>query len=117
VVAEAEDHLRNGRGVIVDATFRRRDDRLAAMTVANRCGVPMLFIECQANHAEVLSRLSERSRTGDDPSDATQEVYLRQRSEFAPLREFPARHHLVVDTTAGIDHALNGIEYALTHLS
>jgi hypothetical protein len=43
-------------------------------------------------------------------------VYLRQRSEFAPLREFPARHHLVVDTTAGIDHALNGIEYALTHL-
>jgi hypothetical protein len=116
LIAETEDHLRHGRGVIVDATFRRRDDRLAAMTVANRCGVPMLFIECQANHAEVLSRLSERSRTGDDPSDATQEVYLRQRSEFAPLREFPARHHLVVNTTAGIEHALDGIEYALTHL-
>jgi uncharacterized protein len=116
LIAEAEDHLRNGRGVIVDATFKRREDRLAIVTVANRCGVPVLFIECQANQAEVLSRLSERSRKGDDPSDATQEVYLHQRAEFAPLREFPARHHLVVDTTTGIEHALTGIEYALSHL-
>lgn len=116
MIAEAEDHLRNGRGVIVDATFKRREDRLAVMTAANRCGVPVLFIECQANTAEVLSRLSERSLKGEDPSDATQEVYLHQRAEFAPLRELPARHHLVVDTTTGLEHALNGIEYALSHL-
>jgi len=116
LIAEADDHLRNGRGVIIDATFKRPQDRHAALTTGNQLGVPVLFIECQANQAEVLSRLSERSRKHDDPSDATGEVYLHQRAEFVPVREFPARQHLVVDTTAGTEHALTSIEYALSHL-
>ena len=96
LLAEADDRLRDGCGVIIDATFKRPEDRHAALATGFRVGLPVLFVECRADHGEVIRRLRDRTSKRAGPSDATEEVYLRQRSEFVPLTELSARQHLLV---------------------
>ncbi len=114
--AKADGHLRDGCGVIIDATFKRPEDRGAALAAACQLGMPVLLVECQADQSEVLRRLRERTGSGSGPSDATEEVYLRQGTEFVPLNELSARQHLVVDTTEGAERILACIETSLSHL-
>ena len=116
LLADAADHLRDGRGVIIDATFKRPEDRRAALAVGFRLGVPVLFVECRAHQEEVLRRLRERTSKGSGPSDATEEVYQQQRSKFVPLNEVSARQHLVVDSSKGTEYVLPHIEDSLRHL-
>ena len=116
LLAEADLHLRHGRGVIIDATFKRPGDRHAALATGAQIGIPVLFVECRADQREVLRRLRERTSKGTGPSDATEEVYLRQRFDFVPLTELSARQLLVVDTTKGTEHVLPGIEGYLSQL-
>jgi predicted kinase len=78
--------------------------------------IPVLFVECRTDQQEVLRRLRERAGRGTGPSDATEEIYLRQRTEFVPISEVSVRQHLVVDTTEGTERALPYIEKALGHL-
>jgi uncharacterized protein len=117
LLAEAEDSLHRGRGVIIDATFKKPTDRRAALAIGVRARVPVLFVETRAEHEEVLRRLRERSRNRRGPSDATEEVYMQQRSDFVPLAEISARQHIVVDTTKGAELVIPIIEDAITHLS
>jgi uncharacterized protein len=116
LLADADGHLRNGCGVIIDATFKRPADRHAALATGFQVGVPVLFVECQADRGEVLRRLRERTSKDRGPSDATAEVYLCQRSEFVPLTELRARQHLIVDTTRGTERVLSRIEESLSNL-
>jgi predicted kinase len=116
LIVEARGLLRDGHGVIIDATFKRPDDRRAARAIGFQVGVPVLFVECRADQLEVLRRLRERTRTGRGPSDATEEVYFCQLKEFVPIKELSLRQHLVADTTKGTETVLNGIEKSLTNL-
>ncbi|MGH7933983.1 MAG: AAA family ATPase [Candidatus Binataceae bacterium] len=102
-----------GDGIILDATFRHPAERRAVMELSAQSGVPVLFVECRADEAEIVRRLNERERRGDNPSDANVQVYLRQRDDFAPLTELPPQCHLVVDTTNGVDTAARVVCKAL----
>ena len=53
---EAQDLLSKGRGVILDATFRRSEDRDHLVGTAARNSVPVMFVECRAGENEVLRR-------------------------------------------------------------
>ncbi len=117
LLAEAEGRLQRGRGVIIDATFKKPTDRRAALAIGVRTRVPVFFVETRAEHEEVLRRLKGRSRDRRGPSDATEEVYLQQRRDFVPLAEISARQHIVVDTTKGAELAIPIVEEAITYLS
>ena len=94
----AEHQVRSGGGVILDATYQDPAHRTAARNLAERLGVPILFIECRARDAEIRRRLIERKKA-NDPSDATVEVYEHQLQDFVALTEIPSGKHLVVETT------------------
>ncbi|MBI3300592.1 MAG: AAA family ATPase [Deltaproteobacteria bacterium] len=53
----AEEELRAGRGIIIDATCKQREDRKALLELGSRLAVPVLFLECRASAAEVERRL------------------------------------------------------------
>ena len=116
LMAQAEGHLHRGRGVIIDATFKKPAARRAALAIASRARVPVLFVETRAEHEEVLRRLRERSHNRRGPSDATEEVYLQQQSDFVPLAEISARQHIVVDTTKGAELVIPIVEDVIAHL-
>lgn len=107
ILEEARAILAARRGVILDATYRDPANRRAVLPAARAAGVPVLFVECRCDEKEIIRRLEQRTREGRDVSDATVEVYLRQRAEFSPLTEIPAPCQIAVDTSRDpIDTAL-----------
>ncbi len=91
---EAARLLRDGRGVVVDATFIRAADRARLAGAATAAGGRHLFLECRAPEDVVRARLLARR---DSISDARWETYLQQRSARDPFGADEA--HLVVDTS------------------
>src|SRR5262249_45277942 len=79
---EGAAHVAAGRGLILDATFQRRTHRDAVRALARRHGVPLLFVECHCDEAEIRRRLAERGRQADSISDADWAIYLEQRRHF-----------------------------------
>ncbi len=118
---DAAATLASGRGVILDATFQRRAHRDAVRAIADRAGVPILFVECVAPESVVRERLAQRARRNDDASDADWDVYLRQRDVYQPFSPDEHRERIVADTTrpqgeliAAIEAALGGNQSAKT---
>lgn len=69
--------LEAGIGVVVDATFLGRVQREPFIRLAREVGVPAACLVCRADPEELGRRLKGRE---GDPSDATWEVMLAQRS-------------------------------------
>jgi predicted kinase len=89
--------LAAGRSAILDATFRRRSDREAAAMLARRFGAKLVVVECVADEATCLDRITRRRKDPMRHSDSRPEVYFAQRAAFEPLDELPER--LTIDTT------------------
>jgi predicted kinase len=77
----AEDMLRRGERVIVDASFREEARRRMFLDVGERMAVPAVLLDCQANPKTVRARLSARQ---GDASDAGWEVYREMASRWEP---------------------------------
>jgi predicted kinase len=84
--------------VIVDATFKNPQHRRQFIELASRLRLPVLFVECRASEKTTLQRLKRRQQRAGEVSDATVEVYLRQREEFTPLTEIPDSIRMIVNT-------------------
>jgi aminoglycoside phosphotransferase family enzyme/predicted kinase len=114
LLEDAANAPRAGRGAILDATFKRVADRLKVLAIAEDAKVPVIFIECVASKEEAIRRLNARAKRSDtEVSDATVNVYEVQRREFEPIREIPARYHLVIDTGREQEPLASKIDAAL----
>lgn len=85
----AEQLLRIGRPVLVDATFLQRAHRQPFRELAARLGAPFILLECTAADPAVLrERVAARRVRGDDPAEADVAVLERQlRCVEAPTAE------------------------------
>ena len=84
-----------GDRVVVDANFKRHDQRAPFLALARELGVPHLLVVCEADPALTRDRLSRR--TGDI-SDADGAVYEAARREWQPPSPAEAPHPIA---TAG----------------
>jgi aminoglycoside phosphotransferase family enzyme/predicted kinase len=112
ILSRADALLAAGEGVIVDATCRRSGDRERLRRLAAARGAPLHFIRVTCPEDVVRQRLEERAREGASLSDATWEVYLRQKEEFEPFPE-GEEESLVVDNSAPPDESVDRILAAL----
>lgn len=114
VLAMAKRALGEGKSVVIDASFRSRAERLAALETAGKAGVDFFLLECRAPEQTVRQRLDERQAAGTDPSDGRWEIFLAQKAGFEPVTELPESAHVVVDTAAepgtGLERALRRIK-------
>jgi aminoglycoside phosphotransferase family enzyme/predicted kinase len=113
LLEEAEKGLQAGKGIIVDATFNNAEHRRLFLNWAAAMGVRVIFIECQAREEEIFRRLKKREELNDEISDATWQIYLRQRSEFTPLTEIPDRIHLTVNTESDLRDSIERLVESL----
>jgi predicted kinase len=81
MVERGRELLGKDRGVILDATFLRLEDRTAAERMAMGSGAEWRLIECRLAPELVHKRIEERAARREGLSDATWEIYLRQRDE------------------------------------
>lgn len=94
----AEEELLARRGVIIDASCRQPAHRRLFRTVAERCNVPVFFLECQARESVVAPRLRARAQGEAVVSDATWETALQHQADFPRFDDLPDTCHIVIDT-------------------
>ena len=102
----AKELLREGRSVILDASFRKAQEREKARALADESGAQIYVLECVCSEEEVKARLEIRLLQGGSPSDGRWEIYLEQKGIVEPVAEVPRFRHLVLDTTASSQQAV-----------
>jgi uncharacterized protein len=88
--AMAGEWLDRGATVLLDATYRRAEDRDAVRDVARGRNVPFLLVHCRCSPESAAERIRRRQREGRDPSDADVAVLTGQLEQFDPPAEIPA---------------------------
>ena len=98
LLARAEEAIRAGRSVIVDATFRRKRDRARFRNAAEKLSVPFYLINTVCPENITRHRLDERMKDPLRVSDGRSELYGQQSEEFEPV-EADEERPIYVDTT------------------
>jgi uncharacterized protein len=87
LATKALAETRAGRGVILDATFARREQRAGLRTRLARHGVECRFIEVRAGDAAVKRRLKSREAEAGEVSDARLEDFANLTGLYQPPKE------------------------------
>lgn len=96
----AQRLLQAGFAVIVDATFLRQAQRRPFVELAQALETPLLILDCRASEAVLERRITRRSATGNDPSEADLSVLRGQLASQEPLTEWERRHCIEVESEA-----------------
>jgi uncharacterized protein len=106
----ARRSLEQGTGVIVDATFHRRDERDAFRAGLGHPFPRLLFVECRAPAEVLAARVDTRTSKPDRVSDADQAIIEQQLDELEPLQEVPRRQRIQLTTEAPVQELLGEVE-------
>lgn len=85
--AAAGQALEAGMSVILDATFLHPDSRQQVKTLAEQYQIPLHFFWLDIDEATLRSRIRQRSDTGDDISDADEQVLDQQLANYQRPQE------------------------------
>ncbi len=113
--SRARDLAQKGRSVILDASFKKKRDRLAAFDLARESGADFLAIECVADDATIKARLEKRQKDGA-VSDGRWEIFADIKKEFDPVDELPEKNLLALDTTRLSGNTISSILEKVTGL-
>jgi uncharacterized protein len=102
MIDEGRALLREGDGVILDATFRYATERDAARRMAQEAGAEWRLIECRLAPERVRARLIKRAVRQEGFSDASWDTYLRQRATYEPLCSEKDSECLVLETSGSL---------------
>jgi len=98
LLEKAEEELRKGKPVLLDAAFLKEAERKDAEELAQKMDARFFVIETRCPEETALNRLQQRGKEGSDPSDGREEIYQAQKSHFEALTGLPPGSHLVVST-------------------
>ena len=108
ILTEARTLLQQGKSVILDASFQRREDRNLAYLLATELKSDFLIIECTLNEVEIKQRLEMRM-SQNSVSDGRWEIFRTQQAYFDKITEFPSSQHLIIDTSQPIGNNVKTI--------
>lgn len=106
----AGKHLMQGESVILDATYRDKQERLRLLELAKEAKANIHFILCTCPEHKIKERLTQRARTGTKVSDGRWEIYLKQKELFAPTDDLDQDNLIILSTDRTIPelvHELN----------
>ncbi len=103
LLSMAQDALKKGRSVILDATFSKQKWREEAMRLAEDLDASILFFECTASQATILDRLGRRREGEDGQSDARPEHLPGFLDEYESMHELCPCLHTRIDTENDVD--------------
>ena len=109
----ASEVLATGRPVVVDGCFRSREQRAHTRALAERFGLPFLFVEARVGRDVQRERLAERAERDGVPLDDWQEIADRMRAQWEPVDELAPDEHLALDTSHPIEANADTIEARL----
>ncbi len=105
---QAQDELRNGRSVIVDATFSSVQWRQAATDLARDRGAGLIFVECVCALETIKQRLAQRE-TQPGASDARLVHLDAMLAHHEPFTPDTPTMHLRIDTDQPVEQCLHDL--------
>ncbi len=99
----ADEVLRSGHRIVVDAAALRQDERERLYALALSLGARFALVECRASAERLAVRVAARDAAGTDPSDATVTVVRQQVALAEPVPAAWAPVHHVVHNEATAD--------------
>ncbi len=110
----AERLLKEGRSVVMDASFARKEYRAKAYALAKSLNVEVTCIELVCADEEIKRRLALRMKQEKQISDGRLEIFSQQKASFEEIDDFTDEEHIVVDTSnpkkESVARALNMID-------
>jgi aminoglycoside phosphotransferase family enzyme/predicted kinase len=106
MLRRAKGSLRAGRGVIVDASFSRREDRSRFADMAREMGVAFHLFHAVCPEAVIMGRLEARTDEPFQVSDGRTELLARQRDDFEPISPGEERC-MIVDSSPPVDDTVD----------
>ena len=97
LLLSAQDALKRGKSVVLDATFSRLSQREEAMRLARDLDVDIIFVECRASTALLLKRLIRREAHAET-SDARSQHLEHFMQQYEPPIELPGTHRITIET-------------------
>jgi uncharacterized protein len=104
----AQEKLKKGRSVILDATYSRRKWRDEVVQLASDLDSNLIFVECECKHETIKSRLKKREEYPGS-SDARIEHLPDLIRNFEPVTELGSHYHIKVKTDNPIDETFHRI--------
>lgn len=98
--------LETGRPVVIDGCFRSRAQRGRARALADRFGLPFVFVEANVPRPVQIERLAERAARDGVPIDDWVEIADALRSEWESADDLPAACHVALDTSQPVERAV-----------
>jgi uncharacterized protein len=108
MLALAQERLKTGRSVALDATFGEKTMRHEVSQLASDMDVNLIFVECHCSKKTLISRLKSRDTLGGI-SDARVSNIDEIAAHFEPMAELSSRHHIKANTDEAIDKTLHRI--------
>ena len=96
---KAEQFLREGISVIIDASFKRKEERERAQDCAARAEADFFIVECICPDETIRNRLEKRILDRGEASDGRWEIFQSQKRDFNRIDEFSRDIHIVIDTS------------------
>jgi len=109
LLAQAGTLLQSGSSVILDASFKREQDRSAARELSRKTGGDFLLIECRCEEEIIRRRLSDRLLKGNGPSDGRWEIFQEQKDRFEKIQGWDPDLYLSLDTRFPLEECLQRI--------
>jgi len=106
----AEAELRQGRDMVLDASYLERAERQRVLALAEQTGATARFILCDCSDQVKQERLALRARDPQAVSDGRWEIYLRQREKFQPPTELPPDQLIIIDTNQPLPALLASLD-------
>jgi len=103
----ASEKLREGKSVIIDASYRSGDDRRKSFETAQRLHAAFFIIECVCPENIIKERLISRMSDGGEVSDGRWEIYQAQKETFDAITEIPDSLHIILDTSLTPEESTN----------
>jgi len=104
---KASEKIKNGKSVIIDASYKKMKDRSDAYHTAKRLSVNFYLLECVCPEEIIKTRLEKRELKHLEVSDGRWEIYLAQKADFERISEIPEENHFVIDTSVDEESRLN----------
>jgi hypothetical protein len=101
--------LVSGRPVIIDASYKRAEERRQALALARRLKVPFLTVVCTCPDEVVRERLERRVKDPREASDGRWEIYAAQKGDYDRQDDLPGECRLTVDTSRSPEECLQAI--------
>jgi hypothetical protein len=90
--------LKEGKSAIIDASYKKREERVKAFEAAKKIHADFYVVECTCPEEIIKQRLDTRKSNPKEPSDGRWEIFKNQKDDFEHITEFSENHHLLVDT-------------------